>query len=91
MKSLFFSLLFLTGCAVSSETYTADGKKGHMIDCSGSALTWGHCYSKAGDICGSLGYEVLAKDGNDGVSAVATGSTFALGSVIKRSLVIQCK
>jgi uncharacterized protein YceK len=48
----------LSGCATASKTYTADGKEGYNITCSGSALNWGMCYEKAGNICGTKGYIV---------------------------------
>jgi len=39
----------LAGCATARQTYTPDGKVGHSINCSGSALNWGMCYEKAGE------------------------------------------
>ncbi len=47
--------LFLSGCATASKTYTSDGKEGYNITCSGSALNWGMCYEKAGEICAQKG------------------------------------
>ncbi len=87
-------MLFMSGlsaCATSKTVYTADGKTGHSINCSGSALNWGMCYEKAGKICGSKGYKVLEKSGDQG--AVVSGNQFGLygGSVINRSMIIQCK
>jgi len=81
----------LSGCATASKTYTSDGKEGYNITCSGSALNWGMCYEKAGDICGTKGYEVLAKSGDQG--AMVSGNQFGLygGSVINRNMIIKCK
>lgn len=81
----------LGGCATASKTYTADGKEGYNITCSGSALNWGMCYEKAGNICGSKGYEVLEKNGDQG--ALLSGNQYGLyaGSVINRSMIIKCK
>jgi hypothetical protein len=81
----------LCGCATASKTYTPDGKEGYSITCSGSALNWGMCYEKAGDICGAKGYEVLAKSGDQG--AMFSGNQFGLygGSVINRNMIIKCK
>jgi len=47
------------------------------------------CYEKAGEICGSKGYEVLEKSGDQG--AVLSGNQFGLygGSVINRSMIIK--
>ena len=82
-------MAFVSGCATASKTFTADGKEGYVIDCSGSALNWGMCYKKAGDICGSKGYVVLEKNGDKG--AMLTAGQFGLfgGSVIHRSMIIK--
>ena len=88
---LFFCIAVLSACATSKTVYTADGKPGHSISCSGSALNWGMCYERAGKICGAKGYEVLQKSGDQGT--VVSGNQFGLyaGSVINRSMIIQCK
>lgn len=62
---IFSSLLILSGCAVSSRTYTAEGKEGFSINCSGALLNWGLCEEKAGSICGSKGYDILSKNGEN--------------------------
>ena len=82
---------FLGGCATASKTFTSDGKEGYVINCSGSALNWGMCYEKAGNLCGTKGYEVLEKSGDTG--AMVTAGQYGLfgGSVINRSMIIKCK
>jgi len=77
----------LVGCATASQTYTPDGRQGYVIDCSGQALTWGKCYEKAGDLCGSTGYEILSQTGDQGISVAGVFGA----SVITRSFVIACK
>lgn len=81
----------LTGCATASKTYTSDGKEGYSITCSGSALNWGMCYEKAGDLCGTKGYEVLEKSGDQG--SMLSGNQFGLygGSVMNRNMIVRCK
>jgi len=81
----------MSGCATASKTYTSDGKEGYSITCSGSALNWGMCYEKAGELCGAKGYEVLEKSGDQG--AMLSGNQFGLygGSVINRNMMIKCK
>ncbi len=81
----------LSACATASQVYTADGKRGYNIVCSGSALNWGMCYEKVGDICGAKGYEVLEKSGDQGT--MVSGNQFGVygGSVINRSMIIKCK
>ncbi len=84
-------ITFLCGCATAKKTYTSDGNEGFSITCSGSALNWGMCYEKAGELCGEKGYEVLEKTGDTG--AVVSGNQFGLygGSVINRNMIIKCK
>lgn len=83
------TILWIGGCATANKTYTADGKEGYSIYCSGSALNWGACYEKAGDLCGTRGYEVLEKSGDKGV--IVSGNMYGLygGSVINRSMIIK--
>ena len=86
---LLLVFIFLGGCATAKKTYTSDGKEGYSITCSGSALNWGMCYEKAGEICGSKGYEVLEKSGDQG--AMVSGNQFGLygSSVINRNMIIK--
>lgn len=84
-------VVFVSGCATASKTFTSDGKEGYAIACSGLALNWGMCYEKAGELCREKGYVVLEKSGDTGV--IVSGSQFGCfgGSVINRSLLIKCK
>jgi hypothetical protein len=84
-------LLLLSGCATNTETHLPDGGKGHSITCSGTALTWGACYEKAGAICGDKGYDILSGGSEQG--AIVTGSQYAVvgGSTINRNMLIRCK
>ena len=94
MQRLIMFLIFamcVGGCATASKTYTSEGKEGYIIDCSGSALNWGMCYEKAGQLCGSKGYVVLEKSGDSGAMATSGQYGFYAGSVISRSMVIKCK
>jgi hypothetical protein len=84
-------LLVLGGCANTRETYTSEGKVGHVLDCSGWARSWAMCYEAAGDICGSKGYVVDNKSGDEGVVGSASSSGAFVGSVITRNMVIHCK
>ena len=89
--SLVICVAGLSACASSKVVYTAEGKQGYSIDCSGSALSWGKCYEKAGEMCGKKGYEVLQKSSDKG--ATVSGNQFGLygSSIITRSMIIQCK
>lgn len=83
--------LLISGCATATSTYTPDGRQGYAIDCSGSALNWGLCFQKAGEQCGSRGYDVVAQTGDQG--SIVSANQFGLygGSVVTRSLVVACK
>lgn len=80
----------LTGCATSKTTYLPDGSTGHVIDCSGTALNWGYCEKKAGDLCKQQGYSIVSRSGDQG--AVASAGVFGgfAGSVISRSMTVKC-
>jgi len=81
----------LSGCATASKTYTADGKEGYNITCSGTVLNWGMCYEKAGNLCGSKGYDVLEKSGDQGALLSGNQNGLFAGSVINRSMIVKCK
>jgi len=92
MKKIYWLIsMAVAGCATSSPIYTSDGTSGYNITCSGTALTWGHCYKEAGKICGKKGYEILEKSGDQG--SVVSGNQFGVygGSIINRNMVIRCK
>lgn len=94
MKNLFWSLplcLLLLSCATSTKTYLASGAEGHSINCSGTALSWGNCYTKAGEICGSRGYDVVNKSDERGSAVVANQYGLYGGSTMTRSMLIKCK
>ncbi len=83
-------IICLSGCATASKTYTPDGSEGYIINCSGSALNWGMCYEKAGEICGPKGYEVVEKSGDTG--SIVSGNQFGVygGSIVNRTMIIKC-
>ena len=85
------SVVLAAGCASSRETYTSEGKRGHSLNCSGTARNWGMCYEKAGEICGSKGYVVLEKTGEQGAMAAANPQGGFATTTHSRSMVIQCK
>jgi hypothetical protein len=83
--------ILLTGCASSSPTYTASGKQGHSINCSGTARNWGHCLEKAGEICGARGYDVLDRSDQRGAVVGANSQGLFATSTFNRTMVIACK
>ena len=85
-----FTISLLVGCATVSQTFLPSGEQGYSITCSGSALTWGHCYEKAGAICGAKGYTIVTKSDEQG-SAVGGGqSGFYGGTAFSRNMLIRC-
>jgi hypothetical protein len=89
--ALAIAIVALSGCATASKTFGPDGREAYTIGCSGSALDWGLCYRKAGDLCGTSGYDVITQNGEQGaVAGGGSGSLFA-GTTASRSLVISCK
>jgi hypothetical protein len=84
-------VLLIGGCATSSRTYLPDGSQGHSITCSGSALNWGMCYEKAGQLCGSGGYNIIERSGDS--NSMISGNQYGIygGSVQSRNLLVHCK
>ena len=87
---ILLSTVALSACASSKEVYTSDGTRGYSINCSGSMLNWDSCYERAGEICSTEGYEVLEKTGEEGLTVPGNSSSLQRGSIIHRSMVIQC-
>lgn len=98
-KLLILALLPLAGCATSTQTYGPSGKAAHTINCPGAANSWGSCYEKAGSLCGTAGYEVVAQNGSITPFGMANGyanstggsvSGFS-GGMVSRNMLVQCK
>jgi hypothetical protein len=85
------ALASLAGCATSSQTYGPDGRVAHTINCSGMAQTWGACFAKAGELCGTAGYDVLAQGADQSMILGGGPYSFAGSSTQNRSLLISCK
>lgn len=88
----------LAGCATSTAMYAPDGKEMLAIECHGSAQSPAACFKKAGEVCGSSGYQIIGKDGE----AIPTSTGYAqanryngmaiqqTGMVIYRTLYVRC-
>lgn len=81
----------LSGCATQKSVYLPDGRQGHSINCSGSALSWDLCYQKAGEMCRADGYDILAKEGEQGSSVSGTQYGIFGGTTMNRTLLIACR
>ncbi|WP_071601330.1 hypothetical protein [Dickeya chrysanthemi] len=90
-KMIIISTLLLSGCASVSKTYGPDGREAYDITCSGMARDWGMCQSKAGDICGSKGYNIISINGDSSFMVTANPQGAFGGSVISRNMLISCK
>lgn len=86
MKTMIALCALLAGCATATPIFTPDGRKGFAIDCSGGGLTWAECMQKAGEICGSAGYDTFTQNGDQ--SLVATNGFAAMSAT--RSMTIAC-
>jgi hypothetical protein len=82
--------IFLCGCATSKSIYLPSGEKGYSISCNGSVLDWSHCFEKAGEICGTRGYQVFDRNGQVGSTFAVTQFGATGGSVIYRTILIKC-
>lgn len=91
LACLLLAVLALTACATAKTTYTADGRQGHSINCSGGALNWGACYEKAGELCGERGYDILQRSGDQQVSIAGTQIGLFGSANQTRSLLVACK
>jgi hypothetical protein len=56
------SFVALSGCVTVSKTYGPDGKEAFSLNCRW-AWDWGQCVEKAGELCGTKGYEVVRQYG----------------------------
>lgn len=81
----------LAACTTWKPLVLPSGQQGFAVDCSGSNLTWAHCYQKASRAC-RHGYTVVEKIDNHGGHA-EVGDLFGLmgGSVVDRGLLIECR
>lgn len=83
--------LALSGCASVSESYGPDGRKAYTLNCSGTARGWDKCFSKAGEICTTTGYDVLDRSGETSASIGGNRHGFYGSQSSERSMVISCK
>lgn len=83
--------LSLGGCTTSRQIVLPSGQAGYTVDCSGTNLSWSHCYRKASRVC-ARGYVISQKINGHGDHPVV-GDLFGLvgGSVSDRSLLIRCR
>lgn len=95
LKTSLFTALsviaLLSGCASSTQTYGADGRITHSINCSGTARNWGMCEEKAGELCGSKGYEIVSRSSDTGAMASGGGGNFYASTLQNRTMMVACR
>jgi len=57
-------LAMLGACTTAKEIYLPNGSKGHDIRCDGFGNRMENCFQKAGEICGSKGYDMVNPQGS---------------------------
>lgn len=85
--------VILVGCATATKTYAPDGREAYTIECSGVGGSWAMCQAKAGDLCGTKGYDLISTGSDHGAIAnvdANSGTAFATNT-ISRSMYIACK
>ncbi|MFL6579911.1 MAG: hypothetical protein ACJ8G2_04140, partial [Burkholderiales bacterium] len=87
MRILFLvTIACFAGCTSVSAIRLPDGSTGHSINCSGTAQSWGNCYTKAEELCGENGYDVVAGGAKQG-STPAT----QYGAYRSSNMLIKCR
>ncbi len=92
--SLFIGSI-ISSCAISNKTYLPDGSEGYSISCDGAAVGINVCFEKAGQICGSRGYDIINREGQVvpfGVGSATNNQAFVTyGAFNTKSIMIRCK
>ena len=88
-------VFFLSSCATSTKTFLPDGSEGYSISCNGAAVGINVCFEKAGELCGSKGYNLINREGQivpyGTGSANNQGAFVTYGSFNTKSIMIKCK
>ena len=87
----FVAAVLLSGCATEPQvTYGPDGRVAHALTCHGDHRDWTDCYTEAGRICRSKGYDIIEKNGVLQDGSEVRGS-FSVTFDHERSMTISCK
>jgi hypothetical protein len=79
----------LAGCVTARPLTLPNGQQGEVIRCNGMARSMADCYEKAGATC-PKGYDIVDANGEAHPMIVANNSSLIGGSVVHRSLMVQC-
>ena len=83
-------LVAVFACATPKEINLPGGETGYSVSCS-NARNWDKCFSKASEICGGAGYEIISRqtEGIDSALADRKG-IYNNASYAERVMVIKC-
>jgi hypothetical protein len=88
-------VLMISSCAISKKTYLPDGSEGYSISCDGAAVGINKCFEKAGEICGSRGYDIVNREGQvipSGTGIANNNNAFiTYGAYNTKSIMVRCK
>lgn len=88
---LILAILAVAGCAATAKDEVKRGKKGLHINCSGLSSSWNRCYSKAETSCGTKGYRVIAKSGDNDEEPGDYPFGINPAGYTSRSMIVICK
>lgn len=80
----------LSGCVSARPLTLPSGARGEVVRCGGMAHSIADCYERAGEAC-PLGYDIVSENGEAHPLVMATSSSLIGGSVVRRSLIVQCR
>jgi hypothetical protein len=89
--TLLILAITLSSCASSKQTFGPDGRPSYSLNCSGLARNWGMCLEKAGELCGTKGYDIVTANTDRGAIAQASTQQLFATSTISRSMLVSCK
>jgi hypothetical protein len=79
----------LAGCVTARPLTLPNGAHGEVIRCNGMARSMADCYEKAGEAC-PKGYDIVDENGEAHPLVMANSNAIVGGSVVHRSLMVQC-
>jgi hypothetical protein len=87
--------LLLASCATATDVGLPDGSTGYALNCSGTAMSWGMCLKKAGEVCRGHGYDILARDQHTGQTTIITANpNYLYGGTlptVDREMIVRCR
>src|SRR5262249_7956901 len=88
-------LLLLASCATATDVGLPDGSQGYALNCSGTALSWGMCLKKAGEVCRGNGYDIRGRDQHTGQTTINTANpNYLYGGTlptVDREMFVRCR